>query len=158
MAVGPKRFNEARRVLQYCDFGVAKAVDRLLAIAHDEDRRLERVGRCAEAFTPAPDQLRHQFPLRAARVLELVHQHVVVARLEAVAAARELVHLLQQMDRPLEHAGEIEQGVRLQRLLIGRQRHGEDAPAPRDITTLRSRRNARTASATAGARSAARSR
>ena len=64
----------------------------------------KRVGRRAKALAPAADQLRHQFPLCAARVLELVHQHVVVARFEAVAAPRELVHLPQQMERALEHS------------------------------------------------------
>ena len=32
------------RILQHRDVGIAKAVDRLLAIAHDEDRRRQRVG------------------------------------------------------------------------------------------------------------------
>ena len=80
--------------LQHRHVGIAEAVDRLLAVADDEDRRLERA-RCARP-APSPhdcDEQRHQLPLRAAGVLELVHQHVVIARFEPVAALRELLHL-----------------------------------------------------------------
>ena len=79
-------------------------------------------------FAPAPHELRDELPLRAARVLELVDEHVLVARFEPVAAPRELVHLLQQLDCALEHAGEIEQRVRIERPLVLMQRDGEDPP------------------------------
>ena len=89
-----------------------------------------------EDASPAPspqrlDQQRHELPLRAARVLELVDEHVVIARLEAVAALRELVHLPQQLERPLEHVCEIENRVRIQRAAVLASRaiaiHAEDA-------------------------------
>ena len=66
--------------------------------------------------------------MRAARVLELVDQHVSIARLEAQPAFRELVEIVQQLDRALEHAGEVEERVRIERPLILAQRDREDAP------------------------------
>ena len=68
--------DERGRLVEHRHIGIAEAVDRLLAIADDEDRRRQRISRRAEALTPAPDQLRHELPLRPAGVLELVHQHV----------------------------------------------------------------------------------
>ena len=88
----------------------------------------ERVVGRAEAFAPAADQLRDQLPLRAAGVLEFVDEHVAVARLEPKAALGEFVELLQQRHRPLEHAGEVEQGVRIERALVLLQRDREDPP------------------------------
>src|ERR1041385_6461459 len=82
---GPQRVDEAARFLQHRDLGVAEAVDGLLAIADDEDRRLRRD---AEAFAPGLHQEGDQLPLLAAGVLELVDEHVVVPALEAVAALR----------------------------------------------------------------------
>ena len=54
-----ERLDEARRLLQHGDLGVAEAVDRLLAVADDEDRRLRRRGRALRPRTgpaarPAP--------------------------------------------------------------------------------------------------------
>ena len=42
--------------------------------------------------------------------------------------SRELVHVLEQLDRALEDAGEIEQRVRVERVLILLQRDREDPP------------------------------
>ena len=111
------------------DVRVAEAVDRLLAVADDEDgrRRARRLPR--RTLRPSScTSCAHELPLRAAGVLELVDEHVAVARLEPEAALRELVHVLQQLDRALEHAGEIEQRVRLERALILLQRDREDPP------------------------------
>ena len=91
----PQAANKLRRLVEHADFRVAKAVDRLLPIADDEDRRRQRVGRGAQPFTPVAHQLRDQLPLRAAGVLEFVDEHVVVPGLEPEPAVRELVHLLQ---------------------------------------------------------------
>ena len=104
VAVRAKRADESGGLIEHRNVRVPKAVDRLLSIADDEDRRGKRVGRGAEALAPAPDQVRDEIPLRPARVLELVDEHVAVPRFELVAALRELVHLLEQLDRPLEHA------------------------------------------------------
>jgi hypothetical protein len=74
----------------------------------------------AESFTRAPraHQLAHQPPLRAAGVLEFIDQHVLVARLEAVAAAREFVHLAEQLQGALEQVREVEHAVLVQRAAI----------------------------------------
>ena len=83
--------------------------------------------------TPSPqdcDQQRHELPLRAAGVLELVHEHVVVARLEAVPALRELLHLPQQVERAQQHVGEVEHGVGVERppvLGLGDAEHPPDS-------------------------------
>ena len=117
------------RFLQHRDVGVAKAVDRLLAVADDEDRRL---GGEPHPFAPGLDQQRDELPLLAAGVLELVDEHVVVAPFEAVAALRELVHPPEQLDGALEDVREIEQRSLVERLLVLRQRdreHRADAAA-----------------------------
>ena len=151
--------DELRGLVEQRDFRVAEPVNRLLAVADDEDGRRQRVGRRAQSFAPAPDQLLDQLPLRAAGVLELVDEHVMVAGFEPVSAARELVHLLQQVDGVLEHAGEIEQRARVERPLVLRDRDRRTCATRRATTrTFRSRRNARTASAIAGASAAAASR
>ena len=103
------------RLVEHRDVGVAETVDGLLAIADDEDGRRQSVRSRAKTLAPAAHQLRDELPLRAAGVLELVHEHVAIARLEAEPALRELVHVLEQLHRALEHAGEIEQGARLER-------------------------------------------
>jgi hypothetical protein len=100
----------------------------LFPVADDEDGGCNRIARRAEAFAPALDELPDQLPLRAAGVLKLVHQHMTVARLEPQAALRELIHILQQLDGPLEHPGEIEQRVRLQRVGVLLERDGENPP------------------------------
>ena len=131
VAIRAESVQVPRRLAQHGDVGVAKAVDRLLAIADDEDggRERTRVGQPG-ALAPGLDQQRHQFPLRAARVLELVHEHVVVARLEPVAALRELLHLPQQVERAQQQIREIEHGVRVERpavLRLGDAEHPPDA-------------------------------
>ncbi len=73
----------------------------------------------ASPDAPAPSpQLRTSWatriPLGSTRVLKLVHQHVMVSGLQSVAAARELVHLPQQVDRAFEHTGEIEKSPGVQ--------------------------------------------
>ena len=105
--------------------------------------KIDGLCREAEPLAPRLDQQRDQLPLRAARVLELVDQHVVVARLEPEAALRELVHLAQQVERALEHVREVED-----RPLVERGRYCASAIAnirrmPRASTTFRSRVNCR---------------
>ena len=107
-----------RGLVEQRDFRVAESVNGLLAVADDEDGRSQRVCRDAQSFAPAPDQLLDELPLRATGVLELVDEHVMIAGFEPVPAARELVHLLQQVDGLLEHAGEIEQSPRGKRPLV----------------------------------------
>ncbi len=52
-----------------------------------------------------------------------------MARFETEAAFGELVHVLQQLDRALEDAGEIEQRVRVERVLVHRRKAtGKDPP------------------------------
>ena len=106
--------NERRGFVHEPCFGIAKSVNRLFSIANDEDGGRQRVARCARALAPAPDKLGDQIPLGSTRVLKLVHQHVMVSGLQSVAAARELIHLAQQVDRALEHAGEIEKSPGVQ--------------------------------------------
>ena len=117
--VRPQRVDELRRGIEHRHFGVAEAVDRLLAIADDEDRG--RDGAVAAVPSPAAQarhQLADQAPLRAAGVLELVDQHVLVARLEPIAAARELLHLAEQRQRALEQVGEVEHAVLVERAAV----------------------------------------
>ena len=97
VAIGAQLVDERASLVHDGHVGVAKSVNRLLAIAHEEDRRNERsaLGETA-ALAPRTDEQRDQAPLRAARVLELVEQHMVIPALEAISAARELVHLRKQ--------------------------------------------------------------
>ena len=74
---------------------MAKPIDGLLAVADDEDRRW-RVRR-AFAFAPGVDQQLDELPLEPAGVLELVDEHVVVARLELQPAPRELLLPAEQL-------------------------------------------------------------
>ena len=74
---------------------------------------------------PRLDEQRHELPLCAAGVLELVHEHVVVARLEPEPALRELVHPAQQLERAIEHVGEVEHGSFVENLAVLGQRNGE---------------------------------
>ena len=67
---------------------------------------------------PGTDQLADQAPLRAAGVLEFVHQHVLVSRLEPIAAARELFHLPEQLERALEQIREIEHTMLVERAAV----------------------------------------
>ena len=99
-------------------------------------------GLCGEPEPLAPrlDQQRDELPLRAARVLELVDEDVVVARFEAKAALGELVHLPQQIERALEHVREIEDRSLLERLAVLRERdreHPLDAAREHDVEVAR---------------------
>ena len=79
---------------EHRDICVAKAIDRLLPVTNDKDAR--RKHRClaqATPLTPGLDKERDQLPLCPTGVLELINEHVVVARLKSVARSSELVHL-----------------------------------------------------------------
>ena len=94
----------------------------------------------AEPFSPRLDQQRHELPLRAARVLELVDEDVVIARFEPEAALRELVHLPEQIERALQHVREIENRSIVERLAVLRQRdreHPLDAAREHDVEVAR---------------------
>jgi len=56
---------------------------------------------------------------------------MAMARFETEAALGELVHVLEQLHGALEDAGEIEQRVRVQRVLIALHRDREDSARPR---------------------------
>ena len=90
--------------------------------------KMDGLGGQAEPFSPGLDQERHELPLRAARVLELVDEHVVIARLETEAALRELVHLPQQIERALKDIGEIEHRALVERAPVLRERDREHPP------------------------------
>ena len=93
-----------------------------------KDRRNQRSAfGDAAALTPGPDEQRYQRPLRPARVLELVEQHMVIPPLEPVSAARELVHLREQRQRLGERLGEIEHPVRIEGVPILAKRDLIDA-------------------------------
>ena len=96
--------------------GLTKAVDRLLAVPDDEDRR-RRVGD-AFAFAPGVDEQLDELPLRAAGVLELVDEHVVIARLQLQPAAGELLLTPEQRDGSMQHAGKVEQRVLVEQRLV----------------------------------------
>ena len=126
---GAQAIDERAGLVHDRDIGVAEPVDRLLAIADEKNRRHERraLGDAA-ALAPRSDQQRDELPLRPARVLKLVEQHVVIAPLEPVAAARELVHLRQQRQRLRERLRKIEHAVRVERLAIFAEGDLVDAP------------------------------
>ena len=128
IALDPELFDELSGLVEQGDVGIPEGVNRLLPIADNEDRRRQGVAGEAEPFTPALHELGDELPLGAARVLELVDEHVAVPGFEAVPALRELVHLLQQPDCPLEHAGKIDERVAVERALVLPQRNREDTP------------------------------
>ena len=104
--------------------------------------KIDGLGGEPEPFAPRLDQQRDQLPLRAAGVLELVDEHVVIARLEPEAALRELVHLPQQLERALEHVGEVEDRALVERPPVLRQRdreHPPDAAREHDVEVARER-------------------
>ena len=126
---GAQRADFRRRVVEHADIGVPERVDRLLPVSDDEDRgRQGRFRREAQALAPGPHQQRHQFPLGARRVLELVDEHVVVARLEQVAAARELVHVAEQPPRADEQFAEVEHAPHLERAPVPGHADAEHLP------------------------------
>ena len=130
--VASQAFDEGGRLVEQRALGVAKGVDGLLAIADHEDGREKRVGRGAEAFAPSSDELGHQLPLCAARVLKFVDEHVAVAALQPKTTQRELVEVFQQADGSFEHADEVEARMRVEGPLILRDRDGVGSPdAPR---------------------------
>ena len=127
LRLGPEPLDVAARLLQHRRLGVAKAIDRLLPIADDEDRGF---GREAEPLAPGLDEQRDELPLRPAGVLELVDEHVVVSRLEPEATLGELVHPPQQLERPVEDVGEVQHGPIVERSAVLGQRDREHPPDP----------------------------
>ena len=128
-AIAGELVDEGHRFVEQPDVGVPEAIDRLLAIADEEQRR--RQGTLvpeAETLAPCLHERRDELPLQAARVLELVHEHVLVAGLEPEPAARELVHLAEQQHGAREHLGEVERVVQHERLQVAAVRQSEDAP------------------------------
>ena len=119
IAIGPQLVDEVAGLVHHGDVGVAEAVDRLLPVADEENRRDQRraVGNAA-ALAPRSDQQRHERPLRPARVLKFVEQHVVISSFQAIAAARELVHLRQQRQRLRQRLGKIEDAMRIERVAV----------------------------------------
>src|SRR5262249_14872483 len=116
------------RFVDHRDLCVAKSVDRLLTVSHDEDRWRERSARGARSFRPRSNELGHELPPRTARVMEFVYEHMLISRLESKAAFGKLVHLPQQLDSSLQDAREIDERVRLQRALVCAERDGIDPP------------------------------
>src|SRR5206468_8797994 len=133
MAAWPELSDESGRFVDERDLRVAEPVNRLLAVADDKDRRREGIVRGPEPFAPARDQLPDQLPLRAARILEFVDEHMAVPRFEPQPRLGKLVEVFQQLERALDEAGKVDQRVVLERALIFGQRDGEDPPhAPRE--------------------------
>jgi hypothetical protein len=100
-------------------------VDGLLAISNDEDRR-RRVADSL-AFAPRIDQQLDEPPLQAARVLEFVDEHVVVAGLQLQPAPRELFLLREQRHGLVEHPGKVEERVFLEQRFIQAGCDGQQA-------------------------------
>ena len=85
------------------------------------------------ALSPRGNQVGHEPPLRSAGVLELVDEHVVIARFEPVAALRELVHAAEQPQRARERLGEIDDRPRVERPpVLGPRDQQHPADAARD--------------------------
>jgi division/cell wall cluster transcriptional repressor MraZ len=128
---GTSEIDKAGRIVHHGHISITKGVNRLFAIADKKNRRLERgTFRHTDALPPRPDQQRHKLPLHAARVLKFVDEYVVVARLEPVPAARELLHLREQGDGACQRFGKVEDAVRFQRLVVlleGDAIHAPDA-------------------------------
>ena len=82
--------------------------------------------RQAAAFTPRPHEQRHQRPLRTARILKFVDQHMLVSALEPIPAARELVHLREQRQGARQRFGKVDHAMRIQRALVFGERDGVD--------------------------------
>ena len=80
------------------------------------------------ALAPCLHEQRHQIPLGAARVLELVNEHVVIARLQAEAALRELLHLAEKLDRLQQHVRKVEQRASIERPPVLRFRDPKHPP------------------------------
>src|SRR5262245_51898661 len=78
----PQRLDETRCFVEDSHLCVAKSIDRLLAVADDEDRRRSLAPNQAKPLGPRPDQQLDQLPLGAAGVLELVDEYMVITRLE----------------------------------------------------------------------------
>ena len=84
--LGPQRRNVPSGPRQQCHLRIAKGIDRLLAVADDEDgwAQVSISHRCA--FRPRRHQLADQCPLQRIGVLELIDENVLISRLEFVAA------------------------------------------------------------------------
>ena len=80
-----------------------------------------------DALAPGGNELRDQAPLRRVRVLELVHQHMVISSLQAVPAPRELVHLPEKANRPRQPFGEVHRPLRLERRAVQTTRDPEQS-------------------------------
>src|SRR5262245_3326016 len=128
MSSRPQAPDELSRLVDERDVRIAEAVDRLLSIPDDEDRRSDRIVRRAEPFAPTSYELLDEFPLRAAGVLELVDEDVTVPGFEPQAALRELIEIPEQLDGALEDTGEIDERVRIEGPLILVECDGEDSP------------------------------
>src|SRR5262249_16718934 len=72
----PQSADKCGRLLHHRRIRVAEPVDRLLAIADDENRWRKGIVGGAEAFAPRSNELGDQLPLRAARILKFVDEHV----------------------------------------------------------------------------------
>ena len=132
----PQRLDEAARGIEHRHFGVAEAIDRLLPVSDDEDGGGDGAVGHAVAGGPRADQLTDQLPLRAAGVLELIHQYVFVARLEPVAAARELLHLPQQLQGAFEQVRKVEDTVLIEGpavLILRNREQAADASRQYDV-------------------------
>ena len=130
LAAGSQTADEFGRLVEQRDVGVAESVNRLFTVAHDENRRWNGVRGGTEPFAPTPYELRDELPLCATRVLKFVHEDVVVAGLEAVAAAGELVHLFQQVHGTLEEPGEVDQRAGVEGARVFRQGDRKHPPNP----------------------------
>src|SRR5262249_46908083 len=136
LVAGPQAPDETRSLVKQRDVGVPKPIDRLFAIADDEDRRLQTVVSDAGSVPPAAHQLAHELPLDAARILELVYEHMAVFRFEPEPAVGKLVHVLQQCQRALEHTRKVHERAGVEGPLIMRQRdrkYPEDAARQDDV-------------------------
>ena len=131
LALRPQGADGAGGILHDRRLGVPEPVDRLLAVSDDEHRGGHRgVVDQAEPLAPRPHQQRHELPLGPAGVLELVDEHVVIARLEPVSALGELVHAAQQIQGARQHLGEVEHRAGGQLPLVLGHRDREHALHP----------------------------
>ena len=82
----------------------------------------------AGAFAPRLHELRDQLPLRAARILEFVDQDVLIPLLEQVAAAREVLHVAEQRERPRQQLRKVEHGALVERAAVPVERDRVELP------------------------------
>ena len=119
LLAGPKTVDETAGMAEQRDIGVAEGIDGLFDVADDEDAGREPAFAGEPgAFAPRANELMDQPPLRTARILKLVDEHVLVPRLEQIAAAGELVHLIEERQRPIDELGKVEHAMPLERPAI----------------------------------------